>query len=169
MFQIMTVCTGNICRSPMAEYMLRHALQEAGVEQVAVISRAVTDGEIGNRIDPRAAALLTVAGIDASAHRATGLRAEELAGMDLVLAMDIDHFEILVPYLAELDPEQRPQLRMVRSFDPEAAAQPHQEQGIYDPWYGDAADFQQTYSMIEQALPALVNYVRSNISSRGNR
>lgn len=153
----------------MAEYMLKDALNTAEVTQVQVISRAITDGEVGNRIDERAASILHSHGLDASEHVAAQVDSQELADMDLILAMDTDHFEELVPELAEIDPSQRPQLRMFRSFDPDTASEPHENQGVYDPWYGDAGDFRESWKLISAALPALVDYVRSNIASRGNR
>ncbi|MGP9650191.1 protein tyrosine phosphatase [Arthrobacter sp. MYb211] len=169
MFRIMIVCTGNICRSPMAEYMLKNALGDAGVSEVELSSRATTDGEVGHPIDPRAANTLREHGLDATEHVAQQVTVEELAHMDLVLAMDTDHFEFLVPDLAEIDQADRPLLRMFRSFDPAIANEPHDSQGVYDPWYGDAGDFRETWKMIAASLPALVDYVRSNIASRGNR
>ncbi|MDV2981903.1 UNVERIFIED_CONTAM: low molecular weight protein-tyrosine-phosphatase [Actinomycetes bacterium ARC8] len=169
MFRIMIVCTGNICRSPMAESMLKNALKDAEVSQVEVISRAITDGDVGKRIDERAASTLRSHGLDAAEHIAAQIDSDEIAKMDLVLAMDTDHFEDLVPELAEIDPSERPQLRMFRSFDPGTASSPHDQQGIYDPWYGDAGDFRETWKLISASLPALVDYVRSNITSRGNR
>lgn len=153
----------------MAEYMLKNALREAEVSQVEVISRATTDGEVGNPIDERAASTLRSHGLSAAEHIATQLDAEELAAMDLVLAMDTDHFQDLVPEITEIDSDDRPLLRMFRSFDPVAANEPHDQQGIYDPWYGDAGDFRETWKLISASLPALVEYVRSNIASRGNR
>ena len=153
----------------MAEFMLKNALEDAGITDVDIISRAVTDGEIGNPIDQRAEAALRAHGLSGEGHVATHISAGELAGMDLVLALDTDHFEALIPQLTEIEQEQRPQLRMLRSFDPISAAKPHEQQGIYDPWYGDAGDFRETWKMIGAALPALVDYVRSNIASRGNR
>lgn len=169
MFRIMTVCTGNICRSPMAEFMLKNALEDAGITDVQVISRAISDGESGNPIDQRAEAALRAHGLSGEGHLATQFVPAEIAQMDLVLAMDIDHFEELIPALTQIDQDKRPQLRMLRSFDPVSAAQSHEKQGIYDPWYGDAGDFRETWKMIGACLPTLVEYVRSNIASRGNR
>ena len=53
MYRIMTVCTGNICRSPVGEYLIREHARQAGLE-VEVASSAITDYEIGNPIDTRA-------------------------------------------------------------------------------------------------------------------
>ena len=63
MYRIMTVCTGNICRSPVGEYLIREHARQAGLE-VEVASSAITDYEIGNPIDPRAGRILTARGID---------------------------------------------------------------------------------------------------------
>ncbi len=153
----------------MAEYMLKNALRDADISEVEVCSRATSDGESGNGIDPRAASTLRAHGLDAAEHVATVVDADELETMDLVLAMDTDHFEDLVPALSEIDPGDRPMLRMFRSFDPAAANEPHDRQGVYDPRYGDAGDFRETWKLVAAALPALVEYVRSNIASRGNR
>lgn len=153
----------------MAEYMLKNALSSAGITEVEVVSRATTAGEVGNPIDYRAAKTLQAHGLDASAHAARQIESDELARMDLVLAMDTDHFQDLVPGLSEIDQAVRPQLRMFRSFDPATAKQPHEKQGVYDPWYGDEGDFRETWKMVSVCLPTLIDYVRSNIVSRGNR
>src|SRR5690606_16028733 len=91
-YRILTVCTGNICRSPMAELLLREAAREAGLDgEIAVASVGTTGWEEGNPIDPRAGQLLRGLGIDPSAHRARAMDREELARADLVLALDHDH------------------------------------------------------------------------------
>jgi protein-tyrosine phosphatase len=70
-YRILTVCTGNICRSPMAEYLLREAVADAGLEdRIEVESAGTTGWEAGSPIDPRAGQLLAGRGIDARGHRA---------------------------------------------------------------------------------------------------
>ena len=165
----MTVCTGNTCRSPMAEYMLRTALDDAGIADVAVSSAGTSDGEAGAPIDPRAAAILQSHGINPEAHRAAVLDASVLADIDLLLAMDEDHYATLEGLLQAVAAEQRPALRMIRSFDTSFATAPHGEQGIYDPWFGDSADFRLCWQMIHAAIPGVLDYVRAHtMPSRGN-
>ncbi|WP_372697217.1 low molecular weight protein-tyrosine-phosphatase [Arthrobacter sp. JSM 101049] len=159
MFRILTVCTGNICRSPMAAYLLRQAVQDAGISDVDITSAATSDWETGNPIDPRAAALLTRRGIETSSHVARQFDAGDFDEVDLVLALDADHYTHL-RRLATSD-SARTKIRMLRSFDPDSAQEAPARQGIYDPWYGDDADFETTYQLISAALPGLVQHIRN--------
>ncbi|WP_417219897.1 low molecular weight protein-tyrosine-phosphatase [Arthrobacter sp.] len=159
MYRILTVCTGNICRSPMAAYMLREAVDAAGLEDVEIASAATSDWETGNPIDPRAAGLLTRRGIEASSHVARQFTADDFATADLVLALDTDHFNHLRRLAT--DEDQRSKVRMLRSFDPEVSREAPSQQGIYDPWYGDDADFETTAQLISAALPGLVHHIKN--------
>ncbi|GAA1357524.1 low molecular weight protein-tyrosine-phosphatase [Arthrobacter rhombi] len=159
MYRILTVCTGNICRSPLAEYMLRQAVQDAGLEDVDVASCGTSDWETGNPIDPRAAEVLAGQGITASRHRARQFTAADFAQTDLILALDTDHFNHLRRLAT--DETDRSRIRMLRSFDPAVAREAPARQGIYDPWYGDEADFQTTSQLISAALPGLVQHIKA--------
>lgn len=159
MYRITTVCTGNICRSPMAEYLLRAAMDTSGIEAVEVDSAGTSDWEVGRPMDPRAAQLLSHRGIDPSAHVARQFTAEDFAGTDLVLALDTDHFGAL-RRLAGNETD-RAKVRMLRSFDPSVSRDATSAQGIYDPWYGDEADFTITEQLITAALPGLLRHIRS--------
>lgn len=159
MYRITTVCTGNICRSPMAEHLLRAALQDAGIDGVDVDSAGTSDWEIGRPMDPRAAELLTRQGLDPSTHVARQFTAEDFADTDLVLALDTDHFGAL-RRLAGNETD-RSKVHMLRSFDPSVAQEALAQQGIYDPWYGDEADFAITEQLINAALPGLVRHIRT--------
>jgi protein-tyrosine phosphatase len=162
MYRITTVCTGNICRSPLAEYMLRAALEEAGIDGVQIDSAGTSDWEIGNPIDPRASALLTARNIDAARHTARQFTAGSFADTDLVLALDTDHYA----ELRRLAPtaQDREKVVLLRSFDPAVADKGQSEQGIYDPWYGDEADFETCQQLILAALPGLLEHIRTRTS-----
>lgn len=84
---VLTVCTGNICRSPYAERVLRHHL---AADQVQVVS-AGTGAMIDHPIDPDATALLSGAGVDADGHVAQRLTRELVDAADLVLTMTREH------------------------------------------------------------------------------
>ncbi|HEY8295875.1 MAG TPA: low molecular weight protein-tyrosine-phosphatase, partial [Micrococcaceae bacterium] len=156
-YRIITVCTGNICRSPMAELMLQRAADDAGLD-VVVDSAGTSAWASGNPIDPRAAAKLDEAGIDPAAHLARRFRTEWFAERDLILALDLDHFETLLS--AAPDRAARAKVRMLRSFDPEVAGGDAAEQGIADPWFGASRDFDTSWRLIDAAIPGILAHVR---------
>lgn len=156
-YRVITVCTGNICRSPMAEYVLRDAVQQAGLaDRVEVSSVGTTSWEEGEPVDPRAGAVLAAHGLDASAHRARHMSAADLREADLVLALDQDH----VAPLRRIAGPARDRIHLLREFDPEAGA----DLGIRDPWYGDAADFDLTWDLVQAAAPGVIDHVRRAVS-----
>lgn len=167
-FRIMTVCTGNICRSPMALVVLRDRLDAAGLgEKVLVDSTGISDEEHGNPIDRRAGRVLKANGYDVPRHRARRVHAGELAEQDLVLAMTSAHARALrriAGDAAVLDGR----LRMFRSFDPDAPVDgPEHELDVDDPWYGDQAGFEVTLAEIEAAADGIVDHVRGELVARG--
>ena len=159
-YRILTVCTGNICRSPMAEYALRTALDQAGLRDRAEVASVGTTGwEVGNPIDPRAGALLRRHGIDADDHRARQMDDQELRSADLVLALDHDH---VGPLRRVLGTEQADTtVKMVRDF----ASVPVQDTGIRDPWYGDESDFETTWEQIVESLDGIIDHVSAQLEA----
>ncbi|HJV99336.1 MAG TPA: low molecular weight protein-tyrosine-phosphatase [Arthrobacter sp.] len=165
-YRIIAVCTGNICRSPMAELMLAAALEAAGLnEEVTVDSAGTTGYEAGRPIDPRAARRLAATKLTSDGHIAREWEAGWFLERDLILALDIDHYA----WLRESAPDQESmdKVRMLRSFDPKVAAKDLLDQGIEDPWYGGQADFDAVWHQIHTALPGIVEHVRSVIAERG--
>ncbi|WP_129657292.1 low molecular weight protein-tyrosine-phosphatase [Rothia uropygialis] len=155
MYRIVTVCTGNICRSPMAEYLVRNAAQDAGLGGVVVTSAGVSDEEQGNPIDPRARKVMDRLGIDTSGHSARQVTRQDLEDNDLILALDVPHFRALRRMAA--DEAQAAKIHLMREFDPSVAGEPVEKIGIYDPWYGDASDFDRTFGMIEDSVQGVID------------
>ena len=88
-YRVCLVCLGNICRSPMAETVLRAELAAAGLDGVVVVDSAGTgDWHIGDAMDPGARSALASRGHDGSAHRARQFEPSWLSRYDLILAMD---------------------------------------------------------------------------------
>lgn len=161
-YRITVVCTGNICRSPMAEFVLRERLEEAGLaHRVRVDSAGTTAWEEGNPADPRTLAELVRNGHtgDYSTHRARVFDKRWFPETDLVLAADHGHFSVLrrqAPTTEDAD-----KIRMIRSFDP---AQPKGDAlSIDDPWYGNGAGFETTYAQIAAAADGIVDFVRERL------
>lgn len=140
-YRIEMVCTGNICRSVMAQIVLDTQLRSAGTQGVIVSSSGISDEEHGNPIDRRAAKALRQAGYPTPLHRAHQLDANTFASSDLVLAMTSTHFARLEQLAREAGLEAYPgasgpgrvDLRMFRSFDPNLAVSPA-ERGEGDPF-----------------------------------
>lgn len=167
--RIMTVCTGNICRSPIAEVVLRDRLGAAGLgDQVVVDSTGISSEERGNPIDPRAREVLLVAGYADAAlgeHRARRVRPEDLGARDLLLPMTATHAaELRRLALRHGLPDAAADIIMFRTFDPGAPRTRDVSQehllDVEDPWYGDLTDFQECLSQIEAAADGIVEWAR---------
>lgn len=160
MLRVMTVCTGNICRSPMAEVVLRDRLEAAGLGDVVhVDSTGVSDEERGNPVDRRARASLVARGYEVPVHRARRVRADELTGRDLVLAMTARHARALRALL----PDDDARVVMFRTFDPAAPVVGRADEhllDVADPWYGGPDDFETCLDEIEAAADGVVARVR---------
>jgi protein-tyrosine phosphatase len=149
---VVFVCTGNICRSPIAEKVFLHELEQAGLADAVHVSSAGTgDWHVGSPADERAAAVL-VAGGYRSEHIARQVDSEQLDA-DLIVALDRSHERALRALVRDPD-----RVRLLRSFDPDAP--PHAE--VPDPYYGDDDGFSTVLEMIKAAMPGMVEWVREN-------
>ena len=159
-YLITCVCLGNICRSPMAEAVLRRRFDEAGLGDDVVVDSAGTGAwHVGDDADPRALATLSEAGYDL-AHAARRFESEWLERSHLILAMDRANFEALLE-LAERHDVAPEHVRLLRSFDPTAG--PDAE--VPDPYYGGADGFVRVLEMIERAAEGVVAQVRTELSA----
>lgn len=146
----------------MAALMLTEALKAEGLgDHVTVDSAGTTGYEVGHPIDPRAARVLTAKHIASEDHVARKWRHEWFAERDLILALDVDHFG----WLQEGAPDagSLAKVRMLRSFDPHVAGRSSLDLGIEDPWYGGHADFDTTWTLIKDAIPGIVQHVKTAI------
>jgi protein-tyrosine phosphatase len=167
MYRIVTVCTGNICRSPMAELMLTRAFADAGLaDDVTVDSAGTTGWEAGRPIDERAAVKLTELGIESHLHRARQFEPAWYRERDLILALDLDHYRELRTDAP--DDDSRDRIHLLREFDPSTTDTDLEDLGIYDPWYGDASDFEATWKLVDGAVEGVVRFVRHELDAEGS-
>ncbi|WP_018297152.1 low molecular weight protein-tyrosine-phosphatase [Corynebacterium lubricantis] len=157
MLHIDFVCTGNICRSPMAEVIVRDALaQESLDDDVRLTSSGIGSWHVGKPADERALAELSQNGYNGSQHRAEQFGGDRYEA-DLIVALAPNHVSELI---ARGVPEDR--IRLLRSFDP---ASP-EGAGVDDPYYGGPEGFSETRTQIESATPGIIEWVRSNKDSQ---
>lgn len=158
-YRITTVCLGNICRSPMAEAVIRARVEDAGLGALVLVDSAGTDGwHIGEDADPRALRTLRAAGYDLT-HSGRQITTEwflEPGRPDLLLTMDSSNYATVI----DLAPDEaaRERVRMMRSFDPVLAGLPAGDPrlDVPDPWYGDHDGFSDVLAMLEAAADGLV-------------
>ncbi|MDY6051309.1 MAG: low molecular weight protein-tyrosine-phosphatase [Rothia sp. (in: high G+C Gram-positive bacteria)] len=155
----MTVCTGNICRSPMGEYLIKQAATQAGLT-VEVASSGISNEEKGNPIDRRAKKVLDELNINTGSHKAKQFTRADFDRYDLLLAMDTNHYREL-KRLAPND-EAASKVRLMREFDPALTDKPLDQLGIYDPWYGNMSDFYETFQMIQNAVPGVIEHAQTH-------
>lgn len=147
MTRILFVCYGNICRSPMAEFIMKALVKARGVENEYYIeSAAVSDEEYGNPIYPPAKRCLSQHGVAWDPTKsARTVRAEDYARFDRIICMDSSNLRLIRRYIPE-DPQEKIHLMMSytgRSRD------------VADPWY--TGDFEKTFQDILSACEAMLD------------
>ena len=156
-FRITAVCLGNICRSPIAEAVIRDRATTAGLGSLVSVDSAGTgDWHLGHGADPRSLSTLASHGYQLEGHISRRIDADWFDGLDLVLAMDSSNYRDLLALAIMTDSD--PDVRMLRSFDPALAylEAPHPELDVPDPYYGRRDGFGAVLSMIEAATDGLV-------------
>lgn len=152
-FSVLIVCTGNICRSPTAEVLLRHHLHLAGLEDQIEVDSAGTDGyHVGQSPSHEAVSCAAARGYDMSALRARAISLQDFEYFDLMLAMEQDHLRLL----RDLHPRGvRCNLRLFLDVLPEA---PCRE--VADPYRGTRADYETMLDVIEMATPSWIDAIK---------
>lgn len=167
-FNLTVVCTGNICRSALAEYVLRAAFEARRLgDLVNVSSAGISDEEEGRPMDPRMARIAADLNLDVSAHRARPLPHSSWETQDLFLAADLNHLRALRRWAPSQD--RLESIRLLRSFDPAAAGSAEQDLGMADPWYGSQEDFLITRDQVLAASPGVVDFVEERVKGPGRR
>ncbi|SJN13414.1 Low molecular weight protein tyrosine phosphatase [Leucobacter sp. 7(1)] len=150
------VCTGNICRSPMGEVVLRQLVAEAGLADRIEVSSLGTQGwHQGKPADPRTVVALAERGYDGSAHRAAQLTDADIADHELLIALARDHEEVLLDRGA--DPAR---VSLFTTFDPERPADPD----VFDPYYTDQAAFDEVLTQVERGAAVLLDELRARLA-----
>ncbi len=152
---VIAVCTGNICRSPMAEVILSDALSKLEPDAlVSETSAGTIDLHSGDDMDPRARSALTSMGYRPGRHKAHKLTEQDLTKPLLLLALDETHATWLRQFVVGT-PAYDAEIHLLMSLS-------DQNEGtlsVPDPYFGTQSDFQNVGLMIQRAMPGVVRHI----------
>jgi protein-tyrosine phosphatase len=152
--RICFVCLGNICRSPTAEAVMRHLVEQAGMSDAVDVESAGTGPwHVGEAPDARARQTARARGIRMTG-RGQQFQCRDFARFDYVIAMDGENFAALAAMAPDV--AARAKLRLLRSFDP--ASPP--EADVPDPYYGGPRGFEDVLDICEAACRGLLAELR---------
>jgi len=152
--QVLFVCMGNICRSPMAEGVFRHRWRERAGEsnlatEMGIDSAGTHSYHVGSVPDPRAQAATSRRGVDISALAARRVAPEDFERFDFILAMDRDNLEYLIAEAA-VENHDKIQLFLDYSVTKRGGEVP-------DPYYGGPTGFERVLDLIEDATEGFID------------
>lgn len=151
MRRILFVCTGNICRSPLAEALLRKKL-EGAADGIVVDSAGLTPDHVGQQADSRMRSTAQRRGVTVD-HRSREFVQNDFEKFDLIVAMDDGHLR----RLARLRRDGSAGVRKMLEFDPTG---PTPAPDVPDPWYGDMEGFERVYEMVDRATTGLAELIQ---------
>ena len=152
MIRIMFVCHGNICRSPMAEFILKKMIKDASLEHLVSVASSATSSEeiwggVGNPVYPPAARELAYHGIDSAGKRAVQLKANDYDKYDAFIVMDNKNLQNALRIFSS-DPQRK--LHKLMDFTAKGGE-------VSDPWYTDRFDI--AYRDIHEGCAGVVEWI----------
>lgn len=148
MKNIMMVCLGNICRSPLAEGVLKHKFKQSGLD-IQVASSGTANYHVGETADPRMITTARRHGIDISTHRGSQFSVNDFDRYDKIYVMDGSNYKNVIRLARHDDDRAKVQLIM-DVLDPETGYD------VPDPYYSGDDGFELVYNMLDQVCDQIV-------------
>ena len=149
--KILMVCLGNICRSPMADGIMRSKVEQYGLE-VEIDSAGTSDYHIGEGPDERATANMAQNGLDISMLRARQFEVSDYDSFDLIYVMDESNYKNVIALARNEEDKKKVDLFMNLSH-------PGENINVPDPYFGGEAGFQHVYEMLSQSAEILIQKI----------
>jgi protein-tyrosine phosphatase len=157
MIRLLFVCTGNICRSPLAEGLMRDKVAAAGLSHEIGVDSAGTHGyHVGEPPDPRAVAIAWRYGIAIGGLRARAVSGDDFRTFDLIVALDRGHLNLLRSRCPQGTDHK---ISLLLSFAGEDGDVP-------DPYYGSDADFETAYRLIAAGVDGILQHLRRRLADQ---
>ncbi|MCU1603374.1 MAG: low molecular weight phosphotyrosine protein phosphatase [Frankiales bacterium] len=151
MIRVVFICTGNICRSPTAEAVLRHKVREAGLEdQISVASGGMGNWHVGNGADERAVTAWRSRGYEHD-HTARHVRRDWRDDYDLFVAADTGHLMEIRSLLPGVE------AKLLRDWDPKGMGD------LPDPYYDGREAFEDVLDIVERSCDRLLEDLRGRL------
>jgi protein-tyrosine phosphatase len=143
------VCLGNICRSPLAEGVLRHKLEQAGIKNIRVDSAGTSDYHVGDHPDARSAKNAKQHGIDISKLCGRQFTVDDFDAFDHIYVMDSSNYQNVIA-LARNDSDKAKVDLLLN------AKWPGKNMAVPDPYYGSGDGFEKVFQLVDQACEEIV-------------
>lgn len=148
MIKVLFVCLGNICRSPMAEFLFKDMIREKGMEQFVTIASAATSSEeVGNEVHPGTRKILMAHGIQTGTKRAVQIKASDYEAYDFIIGMEQRNVDNMLRVFGK---DEKHKISKLLDFTSNPG-------NIADPWY--TGDFEATYQDVQRGLEAFYEHL----------
>jgi len=152
--KVLMVCLGNICRSPLAEGILKDKVNQQNLSWV-VDSAGTGSWHVGELPDSRSIATAHAHNIDINDQRARQFSRQDLEDFDLILAMDSSNYQNIVRHANE---RQKSKVHMILNF-----LHPGMNQSVPDPYYGGDDGFEKVYQMLDEACDRVIETMKEKV------
>lgn len=151
MTKILIVCLGNICRSPLAEGILKSKLDS----NFTVESAGTAAYHVGNKPDPRSIAVARQNGLNITNQRARKFTKQDFEDFDIIYAMDNSNYQNIIALAENNQQKEKVKLILNESF-------PDKNLDVPDPYYGGDKGFENVYNMLDNACEIIAKRINTS-------